>query len=132
MSTTLVYDGDCGFCTTCVHLMQRLRLDRGLEVVPWQLADLDALGLTAEQCQTAVQLVQDGRVSSGHEAVGRLLIDGPWWWRPAGVPFLVPPTSWLARRAYRWVADHRHQLPGGTAACALPTAPSAEDRPLAS
>ena len=26
----------------------------------------------------------------------------------------------MAWPAYRWIADHRHLLPGGTAACSLP------------
>lgn len=127
MSTTLVYDGDCAFCTSCVHLSERLHL-RADTVIAWQHADLTALGLTAEQCQQALQWVDGGRVSSGHEAVARFLLASPLPWRPLGALLLVPPVSWVARLAYRWVADHRASLPGGTPACALP----ADRRPRAS
>lgn len=127
MTTTLVYDGDCAFCTSCVELMHRLGLEVDT-VIAWQHADLGALGLAREQCEQAVQLVEDGRVTSGHEAVGRLLLRQRPWWRALGAPLLVPPTSWLGRAAYRWVADNRHRLPGGTPACALPPA----ERPGAS
>lgn len=125
--STLVYDGDCAFCTSSVRAAERLRLRPG-RVVAWQHADLPALGLTPEQCQDSLQWVaDDGRVSSGHEAVARLLLDGALPWRAVGALLLLPPFSWVAARVYRWVADHRGSLPGGTPACALPQ----EDRPQA-
>jgi hypothetical protein len=34
---------------------------------------------------------------------------------------LAPGVKTLAARTYAWVAQHRHQLPGGTAACARPS-----------
>jgi predicted DCC family thiol-disulfide oxidoreductase YuxK len=65
---------------------------------------------------------------SGHAAVGKLLLRSQWYWRPVGFLLLVPPVSWLARGVYRWVADHRDKMPGGTPACALPQ----DQRPKAS
>ena len=118
--TALVYDGDCAFCTSSVRLLLRLRV-RADTVIAWQHADLPALGLTPEQCQAKLQWVADDRtVSSGHEAVARLLLGSALPWRLCGRLLLVPPVSWLAARAYAWVADNRHRLPGGTPACALP------------
>jgi predicted DCC family thiol-disulfide oxidoreductase YuxK len=128
VTTTLVYDGDCAFCTSSVQWVPRLRL-RVDTVIPWQQADLGALGLTRQQCQDALQWVgDDGRVGSGHEAVARLLLAGALPWRPVGAVLLVPPVSWLAARLYDWVAAHRGRLPGGTPACALPQ----DERPRAS
>jgi len=110
--TTLVYDGDCAFCTSSVRLLLRLRV-RADTVIAWQHADLPALGLTAEQCQAELQWVaDDGVVSSGHEAVARLLLGSALPWRLCGRLLLVPPVSWLAARAYDWIADHPHRLPG--------------------
>jgi predicted DCC family thiol-disulfide oxidoreductase YuxK len=127
--TTLVFDGDCAFCTSSVRVAQRLRL-RADRVVAWQHADLAALGLTEQQCRESLQWVaDDGRVASGHAAVARLLLASALPWRPLGALLLVPPMSWVAAVVYRWVADHRSALPGGTPACALP-APG-EDRPAA-
>ena len=124
MTTTLVYDGDCAICTSSARLVERWGLDVD-EVIPWQHADLDALGLTAAQCQEAVQLVEDGRVTSAHEAIGRLLQRSGGPWRLLGGLAIARPTSWLAAPAYRWVARNRHRLPGGTPACAMPP-PSAD------
>lgn len=118
--TTLVYDGDCGFCTTSIRWVKRLRL-RADEVTAWQHADLDALGLTPEQCDLKLQWVaDDGRISSGHEAVARLLMFSALYWRPIGGLLLVPPFSWIAARGYAWVSANRQRLPGGTPACGLP------------
>ena len=114
----LVYDGDCGFCTTCVHLLERIGPDA--EIVPWQLTDLVALGITEEQAADAVQLVGvDGTVRSGHEAVATVLGSAGRIWRVAGRALLLPGMSWVAARAYRLIAANRYRLPGGTPACAV-------------
>jgi predicted DCC family thiol-disulfide oxidoreductase YuxK len=118
--TTLVYDGDCGFCTTSIRWVKRFRL-RADVVIAWQHADLDALGLTPEQCDLKLQWVADnGTISSGHEAVARLLLRSALPWRPLGVLLLTPPLSWLAAQGYTWISANRQRLPGGTPACALP------------
>ncbi len=126
MTTTLVYDGDCGFCTSSVRWIGRLRLHADV-LVPYQEADLAALGLTNEQCHDKLQWVGAQR-GSGHEAVARLLLDSGPLWGLAGRLLLVPPLSWLAAGVYRLVSDNRRRLPGGTPACALPL----EERPHAS
>lgn len=123
--STLVYDGDCGFCTRCVRLLERLRL-ADATVVPWQAADLPALGLTQEQCEHELQWVgPTGTRSGGAQAVARLLLASGPPWVLAGLLLRVPPLSWLAAGVYRLVADRRGSLPGGTPACALP----ADQRP---
>jgi predicted DCC family thiol-disulfide oxidoreductase YuxK len=127
VTATLVYDGDCAFCTSSVRWLLRLHL-RADVMVAWQHADLEALGLTQDRCEEAVQLVVDRRTSSGHAAVGRLLLRSRWYWKPLGLLMLTPPTSWLARGLYRVIANNRDRMPGGTPACALPQ----DERPKAS
>jgi predicted DCC family thiol-disulfide oxidoreductase YuxK len=113
----LVYDGDCGFCTTCARFLERIGPDA--EIVAWQLTDLAALGVTEEQAADAVQWVAvDGTVRSGHEAIAAVLGAAGWIWRIAGRLIVLPGVSWLAARAYRLTADNRYRLPGGTPACA--------------
>jgi predicted DCC family thiol-disulfide oxidoreductase YuxK len=120
----LVYDGDCGFCTSCVHLLERIGPDA--EIVAWQLTDLASLGLTEEQAADAVQWVEvDGTARSGNEAIAGVLDSAGWVWRIAGRTLLLPGISWIAARAYRLIADNRYRLPGGTPACAVTREPRA-------
>ncbi|GAB3437666.1 hypothetical protein GCM10027517_09350 [Phycicoccus ginsengisoli] len=125
----LVFDGDCGFCTTSARFAQRWVDRRGRYAVePWQELDLPALGLTEEQCIEAAQFVRpDGSVVSAHLAIAEGLKRGAPAWRPLGWLVAAPGVRRVAGRAYTWVADHRYQLPGGTPACApAPAAPSAQ------
>lgn len=120
-----LFDGDCAFCSSCVRFFER-HARTAIRVLPWQRAELDAVGLTAEQCAEAVQWARPGaRPKAGPEAIARLLRASTGWlglWKLAGLILSLPPARWLAWPVYRWVARNRHRLPGGTAACALPRA----------
>lgn len=119
----LLYDGDCGICTTLSGVVtRRLRSDPSdFVVTAHQHADLPALGLTTEQCDAALQWVAaDGRVSVGEDAVARTLLASRMPFRPLGALLRVPGVHAVSGVAYRWVARNRHRLPGGTPACALP------------
>ncbi|WP_030908395.1 thiol-disulfide oxidoreductase DCC family protein [Streptosporangium amethystogenes] len=115
----LIFDGDCGFCTTSVRFAERRIGVRAL-VVPWQFTDLPALGVTRERAEREVLWVQDGGVYGGAQAVARLLIAAGLPWSPLGFALRVPPLRWAAQGLYRLIAGNRHRLPGGTPACALP------------
>jgi predicted DCC family thiol-disulfide oxidoreductase YuxK len=126
-----LFDGDCGFCTRSAMFLRR-HVSAPARIVPWQTVDLRPLGVTAVQCSEAVQYVSPGRVSpsgapkvtTGPVAIADLLRTATRprhvGWRLAGTALAVPPVRALAWPVYRWVARHRHQLPGGTAACELP------------
>ena len=115
----LVFDGDCGFCTTSARfLAHRVVKGRSVSVAPWQQLDVAGLGLTPDQCRAAVQWVdEEHRVASGHLAIAAVLRAGRLVWRPVGVLLTVPGFSSLGRLLYAWIADHRYALPGGTPAC---------------
>lgn len=115
----LIFDGDCGFCTT---VARRGAGWLGLEhVEPWQFLDLDSLGVTREQCEAAVQWVaEDGSVASAQYAVIRALRHAGGVWSVLGRVVALPGIHRLAGVVYRWVAKHRGRLPGGTPACRLP------------
>lgn len=114
----LIYDGDCGFCTTSVRTIERfVRPDA--QSVPFQQVDLEALGIAQERAEYEVLLVgADGRVHGGAQAFAHLLATARFPWPVLGLPIRIPPFRWLAHGVYRLIADHRHQLPGGTPACA--------------
>ena len=120
----LLYDGDCGFCTTSVRFVER-RVPTNAKIAPYQFADLAALGTTESRASGELLWVADGRVHGGAQAVARLLIDARGLWRPLGLLLRIPPFRWLAAGVYHLVTVNRHRLPGGTPACALPAA----DRP---
>lgn len=129
---TFVYDGDCAFCSACARFVQRY-VPGPAEVIAWQHADLDRLGLTAEQCAQAVQWVgPDRQAAAGPAGIARLLRTargpaGRLVWRPAGAVLATRPGLAMAWPVYRWVARNRHRMPGGTAACALPRAGQAAE-----
>jgi predicted DCC family thiol-disulfide oxidoreductase YuxK len=116
----LVYDGDCAFCSSCARFVER-RIPTHASTIPWQFADLGALGLTQEECEAAIQWVDaKGGTAAGPDAIAALLRDAGRFWGPIGSTLRLKPVRAVAWPAYRWVADHRHLMPGGTAACSLP------------
>lgn len=124
----LLYDGDCGFCTSSARFIER-RIRTSAELSAYQDADLAALGTTAERAEGELLWVaEDGRIHGGAQAVAALLLDAGGIWRPPGLLLRLPPFRWLAAGVYHLVTVNRHRLPGGTPACALPAA----DRPGAS
>ena len=59
MTDLLVYDGDCGFCTWVAKRGERV-LPAKVTIIPWQKADLAALGLSVQAVRDAVQWVPGG------------------------------------------------------------------------
>ncbi|HET7900183.1 MAG TPA: DCC1-like thiol-disulfide oxidoreductase family protein [Candidatus Nanopelagicales bacterium] len=129
--SVLVFDGDCGFCTTSVTWLAA-RFPGAFATVPYQRTDLDALGLTERECDEKVQWIGDVTSpvttrSSGAAAVGALLRVGGrrrrgvvgTLSRGLGVLAVSRPTSWAAEAIYTVIAANRQRLPGGTPACAL-------------
>jgi len=116
----LIYDGDCGFCTTSARWIQR-RLPADVAVVAWQsLDDLPAWGLTVDDVNVAAWWVEPpGSPLGGHLAIGAALRRGRRLWPLVGRALLAPPLRWIGGPVYRWVARNRYRLPGATAACRL-------------
>lgn len=120
MSALVIYDAECEFCLRWAAIAEE-RIRPRAEFVAWQDADLDALGLTQEQCRSAVQWVDHIGTFSGGRAVARALIKSPYPWTILGALGQLPIADRIVDRAYVWVADHRPQLmrlmPGGRSAC---------------
>jgi predicted DCC family thiol-disulfide oxidoreductase YuxK len=116
---TLIFDGDCAFCSSSVRAGKRW-MRRMPAAVPYQTADLSAVGLTEQQCSESVRYVDaNGTLFAAHDAVGALLRDaGRGWWLLGSLE-RVPGIRWLSGVAYRWIAKNRYRLPGGTPACSL-------------
>lgn len=117
---TLVYDGDCGFCTTSATWIARRWPEGGPTAVPWQRLPTDVIaeaGLTPEDLQRAAWWIDGDSGEEGARAVARALgaASGPC--ALLGSILLVPPVSWVAAAVYRLVARFRHRLPGATPTC---------------
>jgi predicted DCC family thiol-disulfide oxidoreductase YuxK len=116
----LVYDGECGFCTTSVAFTQR-RIRPLCGVRPWRFADLDALETTRERAAYELLWISPrGTVHGRAQAVAKLLLSARGGWAVLGGMLRVPPIRWTAHAVYRLVANNRDRMPGGTPGCVLP------------
>jgi predicted DCC family thiol-disulfide oxidoreductase YuxK len=115
----LIYDGDCGICNQSAD-WARAHLPANTKIVPWQSIDLDALGLTVADVQTAAYWVDDdGTLHRGEAAVAAVLRRAGGPWPLAGTALDSAVLRPVARRAYEWVAANRHRL-GREGACSVP------------
>lgn len=126
--SVLIFDGDCGFCTTAAGWAAR-KFRHGERTEAWQFLGEDGLeryGLSLDDVQEAAWWVDDARErrERGHRAIGRALIAGGRLRQIPGWLALTPPTSWLAAGVYRLVVRWRYRLPGGTPACKVGPRPS--------
>jgi predicted DCC family thiol-disulfide oxidoreductase YuxK len=116
----LVFDGDCGFCSTTVRWLEK-RLGASITAVPYQWTDLTVYNLSEVDASRKVWLVTRGGALGGHEAVAALFQLFPArGWQFLGQLMLFPLFVPFARAGYWLVARYRHRLPGGTPACKLP------------
>ena len=115
----LIFDGECGFCTSVARWAKR-RLPSSVRVVPWQLEDLSAYGLTSKDTTAALYWIDHGgRAHRGHVAALRTLHRMGGVWRAVGSAMTLPLIDQLAEVVYDLVARNRHRLPGGTPACSI-------------
>ena len=90
MRPILLYDGDCGFCTSSARLIER-HIPTTARLSPYQMADLDALGITPERASGEVTWADEHGVRGGAQAIASLLVDAGGLWRPLGLLVRVPP-----------------------------------------
>ena len=121
VGSLLIFDGDCGFCTSSANWVARRWPDASQAAVPWQKLGTDGLqclGLTTEQASVSAWWVDaHGDLFDAERAIGKALraCRAPWRW--LGTAVLVAPGRWVAGLLYPLVARHRHRLPAGTPAC---------------
>jgi predicted DCC family thiol-disulfide oxidoreductase YuxK len=124
---TLIYDGECDFCTQAAQWALDHAWPGALEAVPCESGERERRfpQVSTEDCLQAVQLVlPDGRVLAGSDAAPEILkrFRGPQW-RAASQVMRAPGVRHLARPAYHYIAEHRGKL------SALFAAPDGHDSP---
>ena len=119
---TLIYDGDCAFCTRSKDWIMA-RITDGSVALPAQKIPpvrRKDLGLTDEDLATAAYWVDaDGRTFRGARGIGHALRHARQPWRSVGALLGTPPVAVIASPFYRVLARNRHRLPGATEACRL-------------
>ena len=117
-TATLVYDADCGFCTSSADWLGR---HSDTAVVPWQRLDLEEVGLTREQVTTAAYWLDGDRPPRrGARAIAAALRTCGPAYRLLGRLMDLAPVRPVSAVVYGLVAKYRYKLPGGTNACRLP------------
>jgi len=120
VSGLLIYDGDCGFCTTAATWIQRHWVVAGTRMTPWQFmgeTELAQAGLSVADVSKRVYWHDETGAYGGERAIARALMAAGFPWRGLGHLIDIWPVRLLARPVYRAVARYRHHLPGGTPAC---------------
>ena len=123
-SISVIYDGDCRFCTRALRAIQRLD-PRGI----MQLFDSHASELVADRFpmlagadfdQAMFAVTVQGTVFRGYFAFKEILRRLPLTW-PLLLFFYMPGADAVGPRVYAWVARNRRRLGCTTETCDLPT-----------
>jgi predicted DCC family thiol-disulfide oxidoreductase YuxK len=116
----LIYDGDCQFCQLSLDFGIRT-LKKFPEYVAYQRIDPTEFGLLASDVQSQIWLVSKNTKPLGaHLAAAAILgMQSGIGWRAMGWLMKNPPTSWIAKKMYFFIAANRHRLPGGSRQCNL-------------
>jgi predicted DCC family thiol-disulfide oxidoreductase YuxK len=108
----ILFDGTCGFCRyTVSRLAARWHLSG--RRVPWQAADLQALGLSEEQVRARIWYVEPGAAPAGGAAAfAAWLATGDRTARLLAALLRTPGVRTAAGIVYWAVARARHRIPG--------------------
>jgi len=138
---TVLYDGDCGFCSRTRQLFERFDFSHRFNWVPFRQTQ-EHYGIPESSLLQRVYLAGEGKTFGGYQAFQRLLLYNPVTYFVMAFLLATPPVSlivyrrWLifvllaifsplfapiGERVYALVARNRHRL--STQACALPLPP---------
>jgi predicted DCC family thiol-disulfide oxidoreductase YuxK len=120
-SAIMLFDRDCGFCTTIASWWERHLRDGDSSVAcSYQsFRELETFGITREKASQALHVIEGSVISVGGDGVLVALSHMTWPYRAL---WLVGKNRFgrsVARRLYPLVAKNRHRLPGATSTCVM-------------
>jgi predicted DCC family thiol-disulfide oxidoreductase YuxK len=106
---TLVYDGECEFCTRLARWVERRdRRGRVSARASQEARVIESLRLTREEVGRAAWAVEaNGRKFEGAAAINRVLRELGGGWPLLGSLYLLAPFKWVEDRYYTRVARKR-------------------------
>jgi len=113
-----VFDGDCAFCSSSMRLLRKMTKNR-VQASPYQFLNLEKLGVSQDEAESAVQYLRGESKLKGAEAIAYCLIDSKTGWSVVGWLMRAPVILSFAEIIYSVIATNRHRLPGGTPECQL-------------
>jgi len=118
MNGTLVFDGNCGFCTRSRNLLVRLDRHHRIHTLAYQQPHVPPqFGIDRDQlARAAYWFDADGTHCSGAAAINSALSAALGTQLPLQL-YRLPGIHQLQDTAYHWIATHRHRLPGTTPWC---------------
>ena len=99
----VIYDGNCGFCFDCVQWVKRQT--EVVAVASQSIMPAD-YGVTREQCEISVVVINGGQIYFAAAAVSFLLSECGHWLGS----WLLRVSGGLGEAGYRYVANHRSGL----------------------
>ncbi len=111
-SRTVIFDGECGFCTSWI---KRGRALDWLKLIDWR-ARLEP-GLASKFPQTTkeetknriVSIRPDGKTYGGFFAMRDIMVRFPVTFLPALFMY-IPGAGWIGEPVYQWIARNRHRF----------------------
>ena len=97
---TVIYDGECDFCKSCVAWIQNRTQIKALAN---QSINPQDFGITREQCEKSVVVI-DEKIYFGSKAVAHLLANSSHKWVARFLQALGP----ISEIGYRYIASHRN------------------------
>jgi len=115
----VLYDGNCGFCTSAVGLLKKLDRSSKLVLIDYhdkQLTRARFPGLDHLELGSAMHVVtSDGKVLDGFFALRRTLLSTPF--APLGLILYLPGMSIIGTYFYSWFARNRGRLGCSASSC---------------
>ncbi len=128
---SIVFDGDCAFCTKSLRLLQRLDRHGRMRLYDSHdsamIASRFPMLANADFDQAMFAVAADGQIFRGYFAFKALIRTLPAAW-PLSLAFMIPGASLIGPRVYAWVARNRRRMGCASDVCEMPSPPTPSPR----